>query len=170
MTESRLKNNLIRLVVVCALLVAGAFEMTVASVYYELEIDGERFFLEVAADESTRSLGLSGRESIDANGGMIFVFPKAKVRGFYMRDCVIPIDIVFLGSAGVVTATHTMVPEKPRGHAESDTAYERRLKRYSSLSRSQYAIELRAGTIDRLGIKQGDRFRLDTRWLQNTLR
>ena len=95
-------------------------------------------------------------------GGMIFVFPKAAIRYFIMRDCVIPIDIMFLDDAGLVTATYTMQPERPRAAGETDKAYEQRLHRYSSRSDSRYVIELRAGTIDRLGIKRTDRVTLST--------
>ena len=167
---ARWRRDLIRFVVVAMLLATGSLATTTAPVHYELEIGDERFFLEIAADPQSRSLGLGGRRSIDARGGMIFVFPTAKVRDFFMRDCVMPIDIIFLGKTGVITATHTMLPEAPKSHAESNAAYERRLKRYPSRSASQYAIELRAGTIKRLGLKPEARVMLDTRRLQNALR
>jgi hypothetical protein len=167
---SKTKRNVVVIAVFFASIMTAALRTTAASEHYDLHIGGELFVLEVAADDETRSLGLSGRESIATNGGMIFVFPKAKVRTFFMRDCVIPIDIVFLDHVGVITATYRMVPEEPRGDSESDAGYERRLKRYSSQSRSQYAIELRAGTIDRLGLKYGDRLMLDTQRLQHALR
>jgi hypothetical protein len=166
----RKKLNVIVFASFLALLVTAALQTTAASEDYALQIGGEHFWLEVAADNATRSLGLSGRESIATDGGMIFAFPKARTRSFFMRDCVIPIDIVFLDSAGVITATYTMVPEEPRGDSESKAAYEQRLARYSSQSRSQYAIELRAGTIKRLGLQQGGRVNLDIHRLQNALR
>lgn len=153
--------------VACTLLTAGACEDVIATDTFEVEISGETFHLEVAADRVTRYTGLGGRESIAANGGMIFVFPKASIRYFIMRDCVIPIDIMFLDSAGSVTATYTMQPERPRAEGESNTEYERRLNRYYSKSVSQYVIELRAGTIDRLGIKPTDRVTLDTQGLEH---
>lgn len=154
----------------CALLITGVLETTAATEFYELQIGSERFLLELAADEETRSLGLGGRESIDANGGMIFVFSRPAVRSFFMRDCVIPIDIAFLDGAGRITATYTMTPEAPQAESETDFAYEQRLKRYSSRYRAKYAVELRAGTIERLGLRPADRLALDTRILQYALR
>ena len=94
--------------VACALLTASACRDVSAIDTLEIEIGGETFRLEVAADNATRYKGLAGRNSIDANGGMIFVFPKAAIRYFIMRDCVIPIDIMFLDDAGLVTATYTV--------------------------------------------------------------
>lgn len=168
--STRLNLNVALVAVISGLLVAAAFETTNASQTYDMPIDGERFRLEIAADVQSRSLGLGGRESIEANGGMLFVFPNAKIRSFFMRDCTIPIDIVFLDDIGVITALYTMEPEAPRGRTESNTAYERRLKRYSSLARSPYAIELRAGTIHRLGLTQGERVSLDTQRIKTFLR
>ena len=87
------------------------------------------------------------------------------MQSFFMRDCLVPIDVAFLDSSGVVTATHTMPIEEPRKPDESQTAYEKRLPRYSSLSPAQYAIELRAGTLDRLEIERGDRIAVDNEYL-----
>jgi hypothetical protein len=154
----------------CAFLVAGVFETTAATKHFELHIGSERFLLELAADQASRSLGLAGRESIEPNGGMLFVFPIAEVRSFFMRDCVIPIDIVFLDSVGRITATYTMDPETRQADSESDTTYFHRLKRYSSLTPSRYAVELRAGTIDRLGLRRADRLALDKQELRYALR
>lgn len=154
----------------CAFLVAGVFETTAATEHFELEIGSEHFLLELAADPESRSLGLAGRESIEPNGGMLFVFPRAKVRSFFMRDCVIPIDILFLDSVGRITATYTMNPETPQADSESDTAYYHRLKRYSSLTPSRYVVELRAGTIDRLELRRAGRLVLDQQALRYALR
>lgn len=137
---------------------------------YDIQLAGETFHLEVAADELKRAQGLGGRTSIDPDGGMIFVFPRASVRWFHMRDCVIPIDILFLDSGGIVTKTYTMQPEPPRMLGEPEWSYTQRLRRYYSGGRSQYVIELREGTIDRLGLRQGDRIVLDQGRLLRALR
>lgn len=153
----------------CVLPAIGALHEESDTGLYEILIAGDTFFLEVAADEVTRMTGLSGRDFIAADGGMIFVFPRSRYRWFYMRDCLIPIDILFLDSAGVITATYTMLPERPRMVGESERAYTSRLKRYHSNAPSQYVIELRAGTIEHLGLAQGDRVMLDSRWLKRAL-
>jgi len=152
------------------LLVVGTHAPAAATDDYEVEIGGEPFLLEVAADAKTRYLGLGGRESIAANGGMIFVFPRAEPRRFVMRDCLIPIDILFLDSDGAITATYTMQPEEPQGRYESDQAYAQRLTHYSSLTAAQFVIELRAGTVGRLGLTPGDSVALDAPRLLSALR
>jgi uncharacterized membrane protein (UPF0127 family) len=126
-----------------------------------VEIAGERFSLEIVADEASRNRGLSGRTEIAADGGMLFVFPESRVRSFWMADCLVDIDIIFLDGQGRVTATHQMKAEPPRRSTETQRAYERRLPGYSSIYPARFAIELKAGTIDRLGIGVDGKIELD---------
>lgn len=137
---------------------------------------GDRWFhLELAADPDTRFRGLSGREHIEPDGGMLFVFPRPQRLNFVMRDCPVAIDIVFLDGSGRVLAMHAMEPEAPRGPGEGapgevNLAYENRLKKYPSRFAAQFAIELRGGTLAALGLKEGDRIQLDVPRLKRLAR
>ena len=142
-----------------------------------VKISGKTFYLEVASDPQTRFRGLSEREHIDTDGGMIFAFPASgvAVQSFVMRDCPNPIDIIYCDGAGHVLTTYTMQPEPPRSEAEkvltttpgspdwtkSNDDYEKRLKRYSSRYASQFVIELKGGTLGPLGVKEGDLVQFD---------
>jgi hypothetical protein len=141
-----------------------------------LELGGKRFGLELAQTPARRFRGLSERTQIAPDGGMLFVFPDAlvSVQAFVMRDCPIPIDIVYLDPAGRVLATYAMTPEPPRTREEMENTppfpgapdwartnerYEGRLKRYSSRFPSQFVIELAGGTLKALPtqLKVGDK-------------
>jgi uncharacterized membrane protein (UPF0127 family) len=126
-----------------------------------VEIAGERFVLEIVADDMSRAQGLKGRLDIPASGGMLFVFPRAQWQSFWMEDCLVDIDVIFLDARGRVTATHTMKVEPPRRSDETLQAYQRRLRGYSSVYPAQFAIELRAGTIDRLDVEIERKIELD---------
>lgn len=138
-----------------------------------VRILGETFNLEIAADDLTRFRGLSGRTEIPPDGGMIFVFPDhlQTVHSFVMRDCPVPIDIAYLDAAGRVLRTHAMVPDPPRGPGEGVPgqiveAYEQRLTRYSSRYPARFAVELKGGTIARLGLKEGEQIQFDVEGLK----
>lgn len=133
-------------------------------------INGERFVMELALDDATRIRGLSGRETIDPQGGMLFVFPHAGRHEFVMRDCPAPIDIAFLDASGRVVAVHHMTPEPPRREGESAVAYENRLKRYPSRFPAQYAVETVGGRLAALGVKEGDLIRFDAEGLKRRAR
>lgn len=139
-------------------------------------IGGRKFRLEIAADEEKRFRGLSGRDRIAPDGGMIFVFPRPTVTAFVMRDCPVPIDIIFLDKGGRITAMHAMQPDPPRTAAEEprsapfpgapewswvNDAYEARLTKYPSRYAVQFAIELKGGTLPSLGLKVGDKIEFD---------
>lgn len=116
----------------------------------------QSYFLEPALNNETRFQGLSERTHIDEDGGMIFVFTNSSVRKFVMRDCPIPIDIVYVDNGGRVIAAHAMLPEDPQRESESDSDYEERLKRYSSRYACDVVIELQGGMIEKLGLEEGD--------------
>lgn len=134
-----------------------------------IRINDRTFFLEIAADNATRVQGLGGREMIEEDGGMIFIFPRPRTLNFVMRDCLVPIDIAFLDQFGTVVATHEM-PIEPREEGESAQAYEQRLIQYSSKAAAQFALEFRAGTLRELGLERGDKVELDLKRLQSIAR
>jgi len=127
----------------------------------QVVIAGEKFQLEVAQDEATRTNGLMGRTEIASDGGMLFIFPTSQLRSFWMGNCLVDMDIMFLDPYGRVTAIHTMKTEDPQREDESEVAYQDRMPGYSSVYATQFAIELRAGSIERLGVDVDDKIELD---------
>ena len=123
-------------------------------------VGGETFFLEPVLDNASRTRGLSGREVIPEDSGMIFVFPNPRRLSFVMRDCLVPIDLIFVADNQRVVNTHAMTVE-PRRPNEPDMVYEARLTRYSSEGRVRIAIELAGGSIERLGLAPGDTISID---------
>lgn len=137
--------------------------------FAKVTIKDKEFKLELALDDTKRFKGLSDRKEIAKDGGMLFVFKRAEEREFVMRDCPIPIDIIFLDASGRVVAKHKMKAEEPRRADEpedkinpANDKYEQRLKRYGSKYPAQFVIELAGDTLDTLDIKEGDKIKLDT--------
>lgn len=124
-------------------------------------INGNTFRLEVAANDKDRSFGLAERTSIAEDGGMLFLFDRPMLLSFHMKDCVMDIDAIFLDARGRITALHKMPMEPLRGSDEAENVYSARLPIYTSGSRAVAAIELRAGWIDKLGLKVQDEIKLD---------
>lgn len=119
-------------------------------------LSGTAYELELASDPASRERGLMGRTEIPARGGMLFAFPDDAPRAFWMKDCLIDIDIAFLDARGVVVATHRMRAEPPRRLDESEAAYAARLRHYASGVPARFAVELRAGSLAQLGLDPGD--------------
>jgi len=170
---------LIVMLAACALLGAGALPAAGCSnsearpmengrYLVTARIKGETFKLETALTEAERRLGLGGREEVPADGGMVFAFPPSqkRVQTFYMADCLVDIDIAYVDDTGRVVTMYTMPAEPPRGENESEWDYIDRLPLYSSRVPVRYVVELRAGTLRRLGVEQGDRVEIDWDWLK----
>ena len=135
-----------------------------------VSIAGETFLLELSVDERSRIRGLMDRTSIDPEGGMLFVFPDADLRSFWMSHCYIDIDLIFLDSRGTITAIHEMTVELPQEPDETPWEYESRLRHYWSNGPARFAIELAAGSIKRLDIHTNDRIVLDLPTLRSLAR
>ena len=149
------------LVVIAGLV--GCREPAVSTDRVTVTIAGHRFSLEKALDDQARYKGLSDREEIEVDGGMLFVFPKPQTLRFVMRRCLVPIDLIYLDPAGRVIKMHRMEVE-PYDRQDDD------LTHYSSQWPALFAIELRGGSIDRLGIKKGDKIDLPVQSLRRATR
>jgi len=57
-------------------------------------IDNKVLPLEIMSTPNAISTGMMGRENID--GGMLFLFPEIGERSFWMKDCLISLDIIFI--------------------------------------------------------------------------
>ena len=136
----------------------------------EVTIGEQTFHLEIAKDLPARREGLMNREALGANDGMIFIFPDAQERSFWMKNCFIPIDLIFLDSRGTITAIHEMLVESMRGDQESEFVYEQRMPLYWSFGPARFAIEFNSGTIKKLHLEVNDRINLDLNTLRNMAR
>lgn len=99
----------------------------------------------VAADDASRQLGLMNvsEHELAPDEGMIFVFYTDRPRSFWMRNTIIPLDIAYIRSDGLIVKTYTMEPLYEGG--------------YPSIEAAKYALEVHAGQFDKWGIREGDR-------------
>ena len=115
--------------------------------FTEVVVNETVFQVEVASSESALRRGLMGRESLERNEGMLFVFGAEDTLTFWMKDVAIPLDVLFITTEGTITDIHTMSPEP----ATPDSL----LTRYASSRPARYALELNAGTAEEYGFQPG---------------
>jgi uncharacterized membrane protein (UPF0127 family) len=108
--------------------------------------------LAVADTEARRERGLMNVAVLPAQQGMLFVFPdEADVeRGFWMKDTIAPLDMIFVRVDGTVSAIAANVPATKRNARDADIA------RRNGIGR--YVIELAAGRAHSAGLRVGYHF------------
>lgn len=75
-----------------------------------ITVDGRGLAVAVAASPSQRSQGLMGVADLGSLDGMLFVFPADSDGGFWMKNTLIPLDIVFFTADGGFVDSLTMAP------------------------------------------------------------
>lgn len=109
-------------------------------------VDGRKitFSVELAIDDAQRMHGLMYRKNMPADHGMLFDFGESRLVTMWMKNTVLPLDMLFIDEKGV---TQTV-----REHA---VPFSEEL--ISSGGDVRYVLELNAGTLKRLGIRAGSR-------------
>lgn len=140
---------------------AAAEEKATRPQYWPLLINGYAYpKMELALTAAEQARGLMFREQIPNDGGMIFVFPESSRRSFWMKNTLVPLDLIFLDDESKVVAIHHMQPEMPRLNHEDDYDYGERLKHYDSKQKARVAIEWAAGQADLCGIRVGEQLEI----------
>jgi uncharacterized membrane protein (UPF0127 family) len=122
----------------------------------DITLKGEPYRMEIAASWKARAIGMSGRRAFPAGTGMVFVYPTARPRTLWMRDCLVNMDAVFVDDHGRIAVLHEMVTEPVQQPGEPRTAYQQRLRVYACPDPVRFILELPAGTINRLELKVGE--------------
>lgn len=106
---------------------------------------GETIELEVAQTPQQQALGLMYRKSLADNRGMLFPFEEARIAQFWMKNCLIPLDMIFLKEGKIVEIVANAPP------CQSNPC-----PVYGPLIPVDRVIELREGRAAQLGLKVRD--------------
>lgn len=117
-----------------------------------VEVEGKRFYVEIADDDRSRARGLMFREEMADNRGMIFIFGRERPRSFWMKNTRIPLDIIYLDEdLAVVSIVENARPCRSRSG---------RCPSYPSEGPARYVLEVNAGQAEALGLAPGDTVRV----------
>ncbi len=114
-------------------------------------LDDSKFFnvsCEIADEPKERSLGLMHRESLPQTEGMLFVYDTPQNMSFWMKNTLIPLDIIFIDENGIVLNVEEAFvepPETPDGE----------LARYRSAGPARWVVEINQGLSAQKGITAG---------------
>jgi len=117
------------------------------------KIGNQNFLLEIADNPYLQAKGLSGRSKLCSNCGMLFIFNWETIQSFWMKDTMIPLDMMFINKNGQITDIYTATPQPGKSDFQ--------LTLYQSTLPSIYVIELNANTVQKLNLKKGDLLKLN---------
>ena len=103
-----------------------------------------KFEVELATTPAEREQGLMFRKSLAPNAGMLFLYPDEQQVAFWMKNTLIPLDMLFLKADGsIARIAHDAIPldETP----------------IPSNAAVRAVLEVNGGTAQALGIKEGDK-------------
>lgn len=118
----------------------------------EVKVNNQIIVAEVVSDAKEREQGLSGRESIGINEGMLFVFDEPGMHGFWMKGMKFPIDIVWIAGDRIVGVEGNVEPEPG--------ATENQLAVYYPPEPVNKVLELKAGRAAILRAGAGDEVKI----------
>ncbi len=104
--------------------------------------------VEVARTDAERERGLMGRERLEPGHGMLFVFEEEGEHVFWMKNTLVPLDMIFIDGLGRIVGIVA--------RAEPLTSTERTAGRAS-----RYVLEVPGGWAEEQGIKVGDGVRFE---------
>lgn len=102
-----------------------------------------RFAVEIADDPAERARGLMHVPQMPLMSGMLFIYDAPHAASFWMRNTLIPLDMIFVDQKGEIRTIHSMA----RPHDETPIF---------GGTDIQYVLEINGGLAERLGLRVGD--------------
>jgi len=135
----------------CIILIFLLFFLTScsASNSSHIVINNEKINIEIADTDKLRYNGLSNRDELCKNCGMLFTWEDKLERTFVMRDMNFSLDIIFINDDKIINISKNAVPEG------SDYKI-----KYSSELPVNYVLEVNAGFCDKNNIKEEDNIKI----------
>lgn len=106
----------------------------------------QHFTIEIADTAKERAVGLMFREKMPLSAGMLFVYEQPQHARFWMKNTLIPLDMIFADASGTVTHVH-------------ENAVPQDLSMIDGGDAVRYVLEINGGMAKRMGIAPGAQMR-----------
>lgn len=142
-TPWRMRCGLVVIGLVTFLLVENGCNKGGEPVRREVLIKGYAFRVELALAEEARERGLMFRQELCEGCGMMFVFAQSASHPFWMKNTLIPLDIIYIDETQRIAGFY-------KGASPGS------LESIGGEFKSRFVIELAAGTVEKFAFKAGD--------------
>ena len=135
---------MIAVLVIFLVIFDAVFHNKNTQVQMEVVLGGKTFLMETATTPAEQERGLSGHAPLSDNSGMLFIFDKPDNYGFWMKDMLFPLDIIWISSDFHIV------------HIEKNLSAQTYPTIYYPNAPAEYVLEISAGESDKNNIKIGD--------------
>ena len=115
---------------------------------HRVSINDQSFVVALANTDNTRAMGLMYVEQMANDEGMLFIFPDTQRRAFWMKNTLIPLDILYFDQNRKLVSISENTPP-----CKNTTT---RCPNYPSAKPAKYVLEINAGLSQKHGFKVGD--------------
>ena len=115
-----------------------------------IELNGERYVVEIADDDAERARGLMFRDAMPIDRGMLFIHEREEPQAYWMKNTRIALDILYFDSTRKLVAQQRDVPPCSLGDG---------CPPYPSNAPARFVLELNAGEAARLKLVDGTELR-----------
>ena len=131
------------LIIIAGILIWRLFFYLPPANSIKIKIGNTNYNIELATTIAQKTKGLSGRNTLCKNCGMLFTFGFETNLPFWMKDTLIPLDMIWLDKNGKIVDIQTIT--------ETNST-----KIYQNQSPAQFVIELNANDSQKINLKIGD--------------
>ena len=108
------------------------------------------FDAEVAESEESQTRGLMWRKELGADKAMLFIFPNEQHRSFWMRNTLIPLDMIFISADKTIVGIVAEAVPQTLSHRAVGAP-------------SKYVLEVAGGWCEKAGVRAGSRVEIERR-------
>ena len=144
-----MKNNFSLLILLLISLLLIACSQDTNHIFIKNDHELIKITVEIADNEAEIAKGLMFRESLPEFSGMLFEFENEEFRTFWMKNTLIPLDMIFIDGEFRIVDIHYAVPCKLEHCAV-----------YKSSKPAKYVLEVNGNFTKRKSVKVGDRIEI----------
>ena len=115
------------------------------------------FQVELAKTQQEREIGLMNRSSLEKNKGMLFIFEEEGIYPFWMKNTLIPLDMIWIDSENKIV----FIKENAKGCKTNNNC-----ETFIPNKKAKYVLEVNSGIVKEFNISYGDTIKFNSKfWL-----
>ena len=113
------------------------------------------FQVELAKTQQEKEIGLMNRSSLEKNKGMLFIFEEEGIYQFWMKNTLIPLDMIWIDSENKIV----FIKENVQGCKINNNC-----ETFTPNKKAKYVLEVNSGIVKEFNISSGDIIKFNSKF------